>query len=176
MAVRYNPFTKLKLHGGSYIAPAGAEQFYKGQELAQATEREDFVELEKHVVYEEEGLTPLAVHRAAAGKPVADVEAGTEAKPYGSAVHHHPMMTMAGDDDLTTKLLPIESQSLDKTKVDAKQLLRLPRAQRCAVIQRLLEDKPIDSVAFLDKIHEHMVTYVVDREGCSDWGMLKRGV
>ncbi len=161
MAVRYNPFTKLKLHGGSYIAPAGAEQFYKGQELAQATEREDFVELEKHVVYEEEGLTPLQVHRAAAGKPVADVEAGAEGTLYGGGhLPSMPMTSSADDDDLTTKLLPIESQSLDKTKVDAKQLLRLPRAQRVAFIQRLLEDKPVDESTYLDKIHERMVTYV----------------
>lgn len=150
MAVRFNP--KLKLYGGSYIAPAGAEPFYKGQELAQVTEQEDFVELEKRVVFEEEGLTPLTLHRAA----TADVEAGADVSPIKQAGSlKQPLL---GEQDL--KPLPFESQSLDATKIDAAELLRLPRPQRCAVIQRLLEDTPVDAVAFLDKIRERMVTYV----------------
>lgn len=142
MAVRFNP--KLKLNGGSYIAPAGAEPFYKGQELAQVTEQEDFIELEKRVVFEEEGLTPLTLHRAA----TADVEAGAE------STLKQPLLR---EEDL--KPLPFESQSLDATKIDAAELLRLPRPQRVAVIQRMLEDTPVDTVAFLDKMKERMATY-----------------
>lgn len=152
MAVRFNP--KLKLYGGSYIAHAGAEPFYKGQELAQVTEQEDFIELEKRVVFEEEGLTPLTLHRAATA--AADVEAGAD----GVHIKHTESLKqpLLGEEDL--KLLPFESQSLDATKIDAAELLRLPRPQRCAVIQRLLESTPVDSVAFLDKIKQRMVTYV----------------
>ena len=154
MAVRYNPFTKLKLHGGSYIAPAGAEPFYKGQELAQVTEQEDFVELEKRVVYEEEGLTPLTLHRAA------DVEAGGDVTKSITSLKQ-PLLSDDAPFESPQKLLPFESQSLDTTKIDAAELLRLPRPQRIAVIQRLLEDTPVDSVAFLDKIRQRMDTYVL---------------